>query len=357
MDKFAQRSARDRADLFRVVAVRRGLSASIIEKDFWVCWTLKQLFALNPPPAGLLFKGGTSLAKVFKVIERFSEDIDLSVNRNDLGFGGDSDPATAKTGKQRQRRLDSLTEACRQFIHHSLLRQLHDAFSHSLGNVAGEAWSLDAADDDPDQQTLVFRYPRSDLTVSAAGPAYIRPTVRLEIGARSDHWPTNESTVAPYAAEDFPTVFESPACTVHVLAAERTFWEKATILHAWYHAPVQKALRDRQSRHYYDLVRMYEHGIGREAMKDTKLLLTVALHKSVFFASSAAQYTKARPGTLRLVPPESRFGELRRDYENMRDMIFGPVPTFEHILSVLADMESAINNMSLMRSQGRHDSR
>ena len=357
MDEFAQRSASDRADLFRAVAVRRGLSASIVEKDFWVCWTLKRLFALNPPLAGLLFKGGTSLAKVFKVIERFSEDIDLSVNRNDLGFGGDSDPATAKTGKQRQKRLDSLTEACRKFIHHSLLGQLRDAFSHALGNIAEQAWSLDVADDDPDLQTLVFRYPRSDLTASAAAPAYIRPMVRLEIGARSDHWPTNESTMTPYAAEDFPTVFKSPACAVHVLAAERTFWEKATILHAWYHALPQKVLRDRQSRHYYDLVRMYENGIGREAMKDTKLLLTVALHKSIFFSSAAAQYEKARPGTLRLVPPESRFGELRRDYESMREMIFGPVPTFEHILSVLADMESAINNTSLIRSQERSDLR
>ncbi|NNM89170.1 MAG: nucleotidyl transferase AbiEii/AbiGii toxin family protein [Phycisphaerae bacterium] len=78
MDEFAQRLACDRVDLFRAVAAHRGLSAAIIEKDFWVCWTLKRLFTLNPPPAGLLFKGGTSLAKVFKVIERFSEDIDLS---------------------------------------------------------------------------------------------------------------------------------------------------------------------------------------------------------------------------------------------------------------------------------------
>ena len=356
VDEFAQRSAGDRADVFRAVAFRRGLSASIVEKDFWVCWTLKRLFTLNTPPAGLLFKGGTSLAKVFKVIERFSEDIDLSVSRNDLGFVGESDPATAKTGKQRQRRLDSLTEACRQFIHHSLLRQLHDAFSNSLGNIAREAWSLDVADDDPGRQTLIFRYPRSDLTISAIGPAYIRPTVRLEIGARSDHWPTNEGTVTPYAAEDFPTAFKSPACAVHVLAAERTFWEKATILHAWYHAPARRVLRDRQSRHYYDLVRMYEHGTGREAMKDTKLLLSVASHKSVFFSSAAAQYANARPGTLRLVPPESRIGELRRDYESMREMIFGPVPGFEHILSVLAEMESAINNKSWTKLRRFNDS-
>ena len=165
----------------------------------------------------------------------------------------------------------------------------------------------------------------------------------MEIGARSDHWPAGNATVVPYVAEDFPAIFKSPSCSVHVLAVERTFWEKATILHAWHHAPANKILHDRQSRHYYDLVRMYEHGIGREAMKDMELLLKVAAHKSVFFASASAQYAKARPGTLRLVPPESRFGELRRDYQNMREMIFGPIPPFEHILSVLDEMESAIN--------------
>ncbi len=346
MDKFAQRSASDRADLFRAVAARRGLSPSIIEKDFWVCWTLKRLFTLNPPPAGLLFKGGTSLAKVFKVIERFSEDIDLSFNRSDLGFSGNSDPAAAKTGKQRQRRLESLTDACRELVRDALLPQLRSSFGSSLGKVAGETWTLNFADDAPDQQTLVFRYPGSGTATSITGPAYIRPVVRLEIGARSDHWPASDGTALPYVAEDFPAIFESPTCSVHVLAVERTFWEKATILHAWHHAPANKILRDRQSRHYYDLVRLYEHGIGREAMKDTELLLKVAAHKSVFFASASAQYAKAHPGTLRLVPPESRFGELRRDYQNMREMIFGPVPTFEHILAVLDEMESAINGAS-----------
>jgi hypothetical protein len=132
---------------------------------------------------------------------------------------------------------------------------------------------------------------------------------------------------------------------VHVLAAERTFWEKATILHAWHHAPADKVLRDRQSRHYYDLVRMYEHGIGREAMKNTDLLLKVAEHKSIFFASAAAKYAEARPGMLRLVPPDSRLGELRRDYQRMQEMIFGPTPTFEHVVTVLGEIESAINSV------------
>ena len=344
MDDFAKRSPEDRADLFRAVAAHRGLASSIIEKDFWVCWTLKRLFHRRPPPAGLLFKGGTSLAKVFKVIERFSEDIDISVNRGDLGFGDGSDPAVAKTGKQRQRQLHSLAAACRQFIERSLLPELREAFEASLGQAAGKTWSLDSAPEDPNHQTLLFRYPNSDIGATSGGPAYIHPAVRLEIGARSDHWPATEAEVTPYAAEDFPALFSSPTFTVHVLAAERTFWEKATILHAWHHAPADKALRGRQSRHYYDLVCMYERGVGRNAMKNTELLLQVAAHKSVFFASAAAQYVKARPGSLRLVPPKWRLDELRRDYENMREMIFGTAPAFENIIASLETIESAINN-------------
>lgn len=344
MDDFAKRSPEDRADLFRAVAAHRGLSPSIIEKDFWVCWTLKRLFTLKRPPAGLLFKGGTSLAKVFKVIERFSEDIDISVNRRDLGFGDDSDPAAAKTGKQRQKQLHALTVACRQFIEDSLLPELRGAFETSLGQAAGKTWSLDNAVEDSNHQTLLFHYPNSDIGATSGGPAYIHSVVRLEIGARSDHWPATEGTVTPYAAEDFPDLFPSPACTVRALAAERTFWEKATILHAWHHAPTDKVMCGRQSRHYYDLVCMYEQDVGRNAMKNTELLLQVAAHKIVFFASAAAQYAKARPGSLRLVPPEGRLDELRRDYENMREMIFGAFPAFEKIIAALNKIESAINN-------------
>jgi hypothetical protein len=177
---------------------------------------------LNPSPAGLLFKGGTSLAKVFKVIERFSEDIDLSFNQSDLGFSGNSDPA-AKTGKHRQRRLDSLTDICRELIRDALLPQLRGSFGSALGKVAGEAWALNFAGDATDQQTLVFRYPVSGTATSNTEPAYIGPVVRLEIGARSDHWPAGNGTVLLYVAEDFPAIFESPTCSVHVLAAERTF--------------------------------------------------------------------------------------------------------------------------------------
>lgn len=119
--------------------------------------------------------------------------------------------------------------------------------------------------------------------------------------------------------------------------------EEGHPLHAWHYAPADKTLGGRYSRHFYDVVRMYEVGVGRAAIKDADLLAKVTEHKAVFFAAAWAKYDQARPGTLRLVPPSTRLAELRRDYQSMREMIFGEPPTFEHLLDVLREIEDAVN--------------
>lgn len=343
MDDIARLPMSDRADLFAAAARQRGLTSAIIEKDFWVCWTLKRVFTLPDPPAELLFKGGTSLSKVFGVIERFSEDVDLSFDRAGLGFGGASDPLNATTGKRRKHGLEALNETCQRVIRERFLPQLVAALADALGEPPSATWGLELAEDDPDAQTFLFRYPASNRSPPADEPAYIRPVVRLEVGARSDHWPAVEATVTSYAAADFPDVFKKAECRVHVLAAERTFWEKATVLHMWHHAPEDKKFRDRQSRHYYDVVRLYQHELGRAAVKDIELLLSVARHKEVFFPAAWARYADARPGTLRLVPPDARLPELEQDYRKMREMIFGEPPAFEHLIEMLREIEHHVN--------------
>lgn len=182
---------------------------------------------------------------MFGVIERFSEDVDLSFDRAGLGFGGDSDPANATSGKKRKRGLEALTETCQRVIQENLMPQLTESFGDVLGEPPSASWGLALADDDPDGQTLLFNYPTEERDRTADEPAYIRSAVRMEIGARSDHWPAIEAMVTSYAAEDFPGVFKDAECKVRVLAAERTFWEKATILHMWHHAPENKMFRDR----------------------------------------------------------------------------------------------------------------
>lgn len=342
MDNVARMPAADRADLFAESARRRNLNAIVIEKDFWVCWTLKRLFTMPDLPAGLIFKGGTSLSKVFGVIERFSEDVDLSFNRADLGFGGEHDPKLAGSKKKQQAQIEELVAVTAEMIRTTLLPKLAAAFESELQAPPGESWQLELDADDKEQQTILFHYPQGQgRRADALG--YLRPNVRLEMGARGEHWPVVEGTVRPYAAEDIPSVFSDPDCTVKAAAAERTFWEKATILHMWYHAGADKKLGNRQSRHY-DVVRMFEQQVGKTAIDDFDLLRAVAQHKSVFFARKWAKFEEAVPGTLRLVPPQSRRAELEQDYARMREeMIFGEAPTLEHLLEVLSEIERAVN--------------
>lgn len=131
--------------------------------------------------------------------------------------------------------------------------------------------------------------------------------------------------------------------SVKALLAKRTFWEKATILHAEYHRPAEKALPDRYSRHYYDVAMMGGGKIKDEALADKELLVQVVKHKETFYAAGWARYDLARPGTLRLVPPGSRIEALEQDYKKMGVMIFGEQPPFGWILERLGALEKELN--------------
>jgi hypothetical protein len=138
-------------------------------------------------------------------------------------------------------------------------------------------------------------------------------------------------------------LFSEPDVAVTSLLAKRTFWEKATILHAEYHRPAEKALPDRYSRHYYDLAMLAQSPVRGEALADLALLDQVVRHKETFYPSGWARYDLARVGSLRLVPPDERRAALERDYRSMRVMIFGEPPTFDSIIETLAALEKQIN--------------
>ncbi len=127
------------------------------------------------------------------------------------------------------------------------------------------------------------------------------------------------------------------------LLAKRTFWEKATILHAEFHRPPAKNLPGRYSRHYYDVAMMAARPVKQEAFEDLELLAAVVKHKQTFYASAWAQYPLAVPGTFKLAPPEARIQTLRRDYREMAVMIFGEPPPFEQIIEKLAVLEKELN--------------
>ena len=339
MDNLARSSSDDRTLLFRKTEAMTplGLHAALIEKDFWVCWTLRRLFEVIGFRPHLIFKGGTSLSKVYKVIDRFSEDVDLSLSRRDLGFADDHDPEQAGISKKEaKRRLDALISACVTTVREKLVPEIHQDFASVLGP---HGWSVEL--DPGDSQTVLFAYPLSDVSGELS---YVRPVIRLEMGARSDDWPAADAQIRPYAAEVFPDVFSAPVARVRTLAVERAFWEKATLLHAEAHRPPDKADRERHARHYYDLARLAEQAVAATALERHDLLDRVIAHKSFFFASSWAHYETARPGTFRLLPDDAlRLDGLRRDYEAMQSMIFGQGPAWEYLTQVLRDLERRIN--------------
>jgi hypothetical protein len=338
MDTVLQLSQRHRVELFESAALKTGMDAVIVEKDFWVCWTLKELFALAAMGEHLIFKGGTSLSKVFNLIERFSEDIDVSMDRSFLGFGGAMEPEAGASNKEKQRRIEALRAACQKKISGELLPALETAIRAKVGRA--EKWSLRSDDEDPDQQTLLFEYPTS-FPPDATG--YIARTVKIEMGARADHWPSETKTITPYVAEQFPKGFKAPSCAMKVLSVERTFWEKATILHAEFHRPAGKEMPERFSRHYCDFYELIRKGVAKTATAKLELLARVAQHKSLFFKTSWAQYGEARKGSLRIAPPEQRVKALRDDYAKMQQMFFGEPPEFYNILTLLNQWEREFN--------------
>jgi hypothetical protein len=261
------------------------------------------------------------------------------MDRAGLGFGdGASNPEAVISGKARRRRIDRLREACQQKIGDELRPAMIKSIETALGDARG--WSLTIDEDDPDRQTLLFAYPPS---LPETAGAYIRPAVKIELGARSDHWPSNQIRIASYVAERFPAAFETTDFIVKVLAAERTFWEKATLLHAEYHRPPDKEIPLRLSRHYYDTSRLILSGIGEKAADRPELLKRVVEHKKVFFPSGWAHYDEAMQGSLRLMPHSGRIRGLEEDYDKMREMFFAERPAFAEVLRILEEWETHFN--------------
>lgn len=230
MDRVAVRPIHDRAELFKETAARVGIHEVIAEKDFWVCWILKQLFTIPELDGWLTFKGGTSLFKCFGLIHRFSENVDLAVDFERLGFVDESDPRRADLSyTKRQPLLDAMLQACRSYVAGPFLTALRDRIAAVLGD---SGWVLAASDSDPN--TVEFDYPRATNDALA----YIRPKVILELGTHAEPIPQDVFAVRPFAADQFPDWFDKPDCTVTTVLPHRTFWEKATILHAEYHRPL-----------------------------------------------------------------------------------------------------------------------
>jgi hypothetical protein len=340
MIDFAKLPLSERLPYFDEVANRRGLTRLVVEKDFWVCFTLRILFSQCNLANRLVFKGGTSLSKVFGIIKRFSEDIDLSIDPDWLGFGGDDAPEAARSRSEFKKCCRRLEQACISRVEGEIQRTLEQAITDVLGPPStSDSHLLFRVDTQTHSPVLIFGYPTEERKATE----YIPAQVKLELGSLTDQRPHGNHSMIPWVAEEFPDVFKEVNCQVVALEAERSFWEKATILHAEYHRPADSAMRYRLSRDCYDLCCMAAHETGKRALKDLCLLARVVRHKQTFFRSSWTNYKTAKPGTLRLIPKESRLPELKSDYERMQEMFLETPPHFDTLLEQLAELEQRIN--------------
>jgi hypothetical protein len=313
-------------------AVRRNVSAVVLEKDFWVCWLLGLLFGSEFADS-LVFKGGTSLSKVFGVIERFSEDIDLSLSPEFLNL-----PEAGTSRNQANKWMTRAEAACAQAVKTQMAPALEAAAEAVLAKRDG-GWFEFLTDANTSSPVLLFHYPTSQ----PAGFEYLKRAVKLEFGSLTDQQPVSRHPVRPWVADVLPVAFPDWTCEVVVLDLERSFWEKATILHTEYHRPADKPTPDRFSRHYADTAALAKHPTASRAIDRHDLRNRVVEWKRQFFGSSWASYDLAKPGTFRLVPPTARLPALRRDYQAMRDMyLLEPTP-FDDMLATLADLEHRIN--------------
>lgn len=333
MDEFARLAAGERGAFFEEAAARRGITALVVEKDFWVCWALRRLVEAADLAGHLTFKGGTSLSKAYGIIRRFSEDIDLTIARSaPLVEKVGSPMEDGISGKEIERRTKALKAAASRFVGDVALPALVSAMEAALGT--GEGWDLALDPDDP--QTILFRYPGAGVDDGG----YIKPRIKLEFGARGEADPHEERSIIPYVTEEFPEELGDAATAVPTLAVERTYWEKATILHALHH---NQKLRPGLSRHYYDLAMLDEAGITDAALVRLDLLASVVRNKSIMFADNKASYGTAVRGSLRLLPQAADEQALRDDYAAMDEMFMDAAPSFDELRARLAALEATLN--------------
>ena len=338
-------SERERRDLFLTTANRLGTAEQNAEKDFWVCWTLDALF--NDLTAGgprLLFKGGTSLSKGYGLIERFSEDIDITVFREDIGQPATVEELEGLSGKKRTARLDSIRGACQEYIRGALQEQMQTLLRRALETTKLPANSgrveLDA--DDPDGQSLLLWYP----TVTAAGNDYIRRAIKIESGAKSALDPHSPVTVRPFVADDLAGR-DLSVHNVTTVDPSRTFWDKVVILHGlrrWFERRGElRGGGQRVSRHYYDVSRLLASKAGRNAANNFEMAQDCVRHAMMFFNRPDFDLASAVPGSFALTPHDEMRNALHGDYGAMAGMIFGPIPPFDEVIAAISELEQQLN--------------
>jgi hypothetical protein len=332
-EAFLQLQTDNRKAILEKAAQESGKGANVLEMDVWVCWTLEKLVSLPDAPP-LAFKGGTSLSKIYDAISRFSEDVDVTIDRNVL----DPNLDPFEEGKSRTRRrkdCDALDELLTEYLNEvvkphfdeHLRSELNDqSIETQLGEVHGQ---------------LIIPYP----SCFDRADAYMPESILLELGGKNAITPAEKHDVSSYLEAIVPSV-DYPSAAVPVLSAERTFWEKATLIHSECNrGRVKDGGVARMSRHWYDLAQLASGEVGPAAIEDKDLLADVVLQKNVLYYAGYSNYEACLIGGLALVPQGELAAALEEDFERMKGdgMFWQATGNFDDVVGLLAKTETEIN--------------
>jgi Nucleotidyl transferase AbiEii toxin, Type IV TA system len=324
-------SRNDRLEALGVAATASGRPVHLLEKDVWVVWALQGLFS-SPLGAHLVFKGGTSLSKGYHIIQRFSEDIDLTYDvRQIIPELATGDPPIPATNSQ----ADKWTKAAREKLAAWVQREALPVLQKHAKDIGADV-SLRAED------TTIY----VDYDPLAEGSGYVAPRVKLEFGARSTGEPAETKSITCDAASHLPQL-ELPTAAPRIMLPKRTFWEKATAIHVFCARGIEG---DRISRHWHDLVRLDDKGFAQAAFDDPALAKEVADWKGKFFRTkdrhgNPVDYGDAVSGKLQLVPDEKTIKELEADYKKMADegILLGEVEPFADVMKRCEALQQRAN--------------
>ncbi|MGA2252469.1 nucleotidyl transferase AbiEii/AbiGii toxin family protein [Terracidiphilus sp.] len=269
----------------------------------------------------------------------------VTVFRDDLGQGATIEELEAMTGKKRRAKLDAIRDSCRKYINDDLQNNIGKVLFETLGTAGtpNDAARLESDPDDADQQTLLLWYPS---VTGARDDGYVRPAVRIESGAKSALDPNGARTIAPYITDELGDVDFSVA-NVTTVEADRTLWDKVVILHglrSWFE--IRGEVRQegqRITRHYYDVHRLVESPLRDHALETLELAIDCSRHARMFFNRPDYDLQSAVPGQFALTPTHGMLDALRRDYDKMAEMIFGPVSNFNTVIHSIESFEALVN--------------
>ena len=342
-DKIMRADGKEQLGIYTATAIHLGTTPQNIEKDFWVCWTLDALFNGLVERPRLLFKGGTSLSKGFDLIKRFSEDIDITVFREDIDRDKSVEELQKTTTTQRKKYLKAIRKACEEYIQNACLEQFSTIINAIAERNGLSTENFYIEPDSNNNQTLLLHYPTATPTASEN---YIQKIVKIEAGAQSALDPNSTHIIRPYLEGNMSNTNLSVG-NITTIDAERTLWDKILILHrfrsSFYKDDKLKGDAHRVSRHYYDIFQLLNLGIAQKALENRKLGNECVEHSQMFF-DDRADYNLANASfpTLSIRPEGEMIDVLRRDYDAMSGMIFGDAPAFKDIMEGITELEAIL---------------